>query len=1105
MNLLLFETSIAGSSAVSFSAARPFSVFLAAVCVLASVALRAGALHDAVAWLAWARATRRRLLDRYGAVVYPPRRGVCWGLFDDDEEEDPAPEAAAEEEQEGGKGDENEEENTPVPPAAPTGAGATGAVGAAAAMGAPAAASSTAAAAARTAGAPVAAAASAAATPPKPAKPALGAAANCRRAAGRVSSWASRAAAASTATLRAAYEESAGFVWSYYGLGVGVSLLEQVAAGYNQVVGFAALGVMERLGRGVDPAEGAEGASGKSAAALPLPPAALALIAAAARRAGFSPEPATMVIAPLVGIFAFELTLHALLLLLGFARKAAFSAARGSRSLDRKRRFVRACIVADLAFHEGVSKLTYEARPNEADADRVDVFLAETAPSVFTEACGIVRNLAVMAALDLRLGVVATAAALVRYFCASVSASSVSLFEFAEGDLFNSRYRRPGGFLLPLRPSAALSVQMMAREEDITQSFTTGDSADASRLPLLKEAMCLPETFYTSAVESLCANALNIAAGLKMLASLAPASTGGGSGASAAAIVAFGYLEYSKIQSCSYAIGTFFAHTLPNLRNELQSASRIIKRYRFFLGHRNQANAIFARAVDVAGVGPDRAAAQATRTPSSGGASPRAASQALFRPVLADAAQRSGTKSPLATSAQRSGTSRLAEAADVDTARWADGSSGAATTDDDAGDAAEAAAAAAIAVSKCCLVDLSPAGGAQPPDWRRAHLRGHFVVREVTFSYPHAPELQAEMGLPPPTRASIGQSWAEPRLPARKAPKPNKKLLRGLSLEIPAGSTFGIAGASGCGKSTLLRLLTRLYEPTGGSIELDGRPLAAFEPRSLRRAIGWVSQEADLLAGLTVTQSILLGLEREFGLPMPWEPKPGDRYCRGCWTMRTPTKAGDCSSCGQPLSAAPAPAEGKVTSAAAPVAAPAAAPVAASAAAAPDLARAHAAAERAARTAHIHDYIAALPNGYDEVLKADKMSGGERQRFAIARAVARDPPILLLDEATSALDADNERAVVAALAEAGRGRTTIIIAHKLPTLRRADCIVVLKKGAVVEQGTFDQLMARGGLFADMAGPEEQIAAAVRRGERPGGASGGGGSNAGTAGGAGAAP
>ena len=137
----------------------------------------------------------------------------------------------------------------------------------------------------------------------------------------------------------------------------------------------------------------------------------------------------------------------------------------------------------------------------------------------------------------------------------------------------------------------------------------------------------------------------------------------------------------------------------------------------------------------------------------------------------------------------------------------------------------------------------------------------------------------------------------------------------------------------------------------------------------------------------------------------------------------------------------------------------------------------------AARRAQVHDVIAALPAGYDTVVGArgHRFSGGEKQRLAIARTLLLDPEVLVLDEATSALDNETERAVQAALDEAARGRTTITIAHRLSTVRDADRIVVLDGGRVVEQGSHEELLARGGRYARLVGSAERAVELVASG------------------------
>ncbi len=141
---------------------------------------------------------------------------------------------------------------------------------------------------------------------------------------------------------------------------------------------------------------------------------------------------------------------------------------------------------------------------------------------------------------------------------------------------------------------------------------------------------------------------------------------------------------------------------------------------------------------------------------------------------------------------------------------------------------------------------------------------------------------------------------------------------------------------------------------------------------------------------------------------------------------------------------------------------------------------------RAARLAEAHDFVTALPEGYDTVIgeRGQKLSGGQRQRLSIARAVLKDPPILVLDEATSAVDNETEAAIQRSLATLSRGRTTLVVAHRLSTIRHADRIYVLDAGRVAEVGDHDSLLAEDGIYAGLwrvqTGALDQATAGVDR-------------------------
>jgi len=214
-------------------------------------------------------------------------------------------------------------------------------------------------------------------------------------------------------------------------------------------------------------------------------------------------------------------------------------------------------------------------------------------------------------------------------------------------------------------------------------------------------------------------------------------------------------------------------------------------------------------------------------------------------------------------------------------------------------------------------------------------------------------------------------------------------VLRDVSLRINKGEFVALVGPSGAGKSTLLNLIPRFYDVRDGVIEIDGQDIRNVTLSSLRRQIGFVTQEPILFHD-TIASNIRFG-EKEIS--------PGQI-------------------------------------------------------------------EEAARTAHAHEFIKDLPQGYDTVVgdRGVMMSGGQRQRIALARAIMRNPTILLLDEPTSSLDTESERLIQDAMDKFVHGRTTIVIAHRLSTILHADRILVMEQGRVVESGSHHELMARAGLY-----------------------------------------
>ena len=273
--------------------------------------------------------------------------------------------------------------------------------------------------------------------------------------------------------------------------------------------------------------------------------------------------------------------------------------------------------------------------------------------------------------------------------------------------------------------------------------------------------------------------------------------------------------------------------------------------------------------------------------------------------------------------------------------------------------------------------ELSAAGGAAER------------LTELLHEVPAIRDPESPLALPAPSRGEVEFHQVSFAYPARVS----AITLNSLSFSVKSGETVAIVGPSGAGKSTIFSLLMRFYDPTAGTVKLDGIDLKQARLDDLRARLAIVPQDVTIFAA-SIHDNIA------FGMPN---------------ATRDAVRA-------------------------------------------------------AAIAAQADEFISKLDQGYDTLAgeRGITLSGGQRQRIAIARAILKDAPVLLLDEATSALDAESETLVQKALDGLMQNRTTLVIAHRLATVLKADRILVLEAGKVVEEGTHQSLVAQGGLYAKLA-------------------------------------
>lgn len=294
--------------------------------------------------------------------------------------------------------------------------------------------------------------------------------------------------------------------------------------------------------------------------------------------------------------------------------------------------------------------------------------------------------------------------------------------------------------------------------------------------------------------------------------------------------------------------------------------------------------------------------------------------------------------------------------------------------------------------------DIADPAGVATPDWAVTTVSQPVGSAAAPAANGHAVHANgsgnghAAQGAPVVARGDVELRGVSFTYPGAKKP-----VLDDIDVHIPAGATVAIVGRAGAGKTSLLHLLPRLFDPTTGSVRIDGRDVRDYALADLRQAIAFVPQDPFLF-------STSLRANIAFARPEIDGAADGEGLVR-----------------------------------------------------------------EAAQWAAVAGDIATFPRGYDTMVgeRGITLSGGQKQRVTLARALLADAPILILDDALSSVDTQTEEHILQALEERRRGRTCILVAHRLSTVQDADLILVLDEGRIVERGDHAALLARGGLYADL--------------------------------------